>query len=437
LNKIFYVSFICLIGFILLIGCDRSGSNTTSSFPNTDETQISQVASETSSPTLITESTLTPEILDPTDSPASIHEIQPKDIVSLAMVSSKEGWVGGMGFLNYTRDGWKTWDRQYEGRDTVTDLFFINQNVGWMKQQIDGEIKFAIYHTIDRGSHWEHLSDLINDDPIHFISTEVGFIGNQLSEDGGKTWRSLSLPKYSVGHAYFQNEKNGWVLTFHDDKFFVNKTKDGGTTWKSVYQRKIESEPMDAIIRSSGPLDAWVIVIGGVGMSQQSYSLFQTADGGNHFTPVLAHSSAGAGIAPGFDSIENSIPSGPGSYSGNLILINSTNAFLSGSCSPCGDEGMASIEWTADGGKTWTDSKQNIPGQNSIISFINNKEGCFQQPKQSTVLQIVEKGGRSYITYIKFKPSNPLYYLLMGCVGLVFHVPAGPHLMLLSSLDNQ
>ncbi|MFP3381869.1 hypothetical protein SB767_36740, partial [Bacillus sp. SIMBA_069] len=59
--------------------------------------------------------------------------------------------------------------------------------------------------------------------------------------------------------------------------------------------KKTVSPVNGVLIRSAGPQDAWIECIGDTGMTQTSYSLFHTADGGKSWQTVIAKSTAGAG----------------------------------------------------------------------------------------------------------------------------------------------
>ncbi|MDB5052505.1 MAG: hypothetical protein JWM44_555 [Bacilli bacterium] len=384
------------------VGCAKDNMD-----PNTDVTPTLQVespaVSASSSPVIPSPTPIIPSIPKVTPSPTVTPIAHLSDSLSISTVvftQKGEGWVGGNGFLKHTKDGGKSWSSYYEGTDTVLDLIFLNNGTGWMKQLNQNDGKVNLYYTVDSGVHWEKKFEIEYNDTLLFLNNTMGFVGNRLTQNGGKTWKVLSLPVNAVGNVYFSNEKVGWIFTYQDDKFFVERTMDGGQTWKSVYERYSKGGIMNALIRSSGPLDAWVEVIGGVGMNQAAYSLFHTSDGGAKWTSVLAHSSAGGGIAPGFATEKNAEASGPGAYPGTLIALSSKTAFLSGSCSPCGDNGEATIGWTKDGGKTWIEAQQKLSGQGSAISFLSENEGWLAS---SNTIYITKNGGENWNVLYTFK----------------------------------
>lgn len=83
----------------------------------------------------------------------------------------------------------------------------------------------------------------------------------------------------------------------------VKRTVDGGVAWRTVMSRETVSPLSVTVIRSAGQDDAWVELIGDSGMSQTSYSLFHTTDGGDNWITVLANSTADGGPAPAFRDV--------------------------------------------------------------------------------------------------------------------------------------
>lgn len=71
-----------------------------------------------------------------------------------------------------------------------------------------------------------------------------------------------------------------------------------------------------SVIRSAGANDAWIELIGESGMTQTSYSLFHTKDGGKTWQTVLANSTAGGGPAPGIAAGDTAGPKNTGSKPG-------------------------------------------------------------------------------------------------------------------------
>ncbi|WJH35988.1 hypothetical protein N6H14_08860 [Paenibacillus sp. CC-CFT747] len=119
------------------------------------------------------------------------------------------------------------------------------------------------------------------------------------------------------------------------------------------------------MIRSAGEDDAWVELIGQSGMTQTSYSLFHTTDGGKTWKTVLANSTAGGGPAPGFPLNYNDGPKNNGSKPGMLYVVNRTTGFMGGYCPAC--DNPNSVGKTTDGGATWVNGKDSVPGGSGAL----------------------------------------------------------------------
>jgi hypothetical protein len=69
---------------------------------------------------------------------------------------------------------------------------------------------------------------------LHFPDTLVGYVGNNLlykTEDGGKTWRDISISSNYAGtiySIYFLSKENGFIAKGGS----ILQTNDGGNTWK-------------------------------------------------------------------------------------------------------------------------------------------------------------------------------------------------------------
>ena len=214
------------------------------------------------------------------------------------------------------------------------------------------------------------------DDFFHFISEKIALSGNFGTLDGGETWKKLAIPKDTIGNAYFHDLTNGWVITQSKDQFNVERTTDGGKTWTVVMSRKIVAPLTNAIIRSAVQNDAWIECIGDSGMTQTSYSLFHTIDGGAHWQTVIANSTAGGGPAPGFPLSYNDGPHNAGVGPGTLYVVNPNVTYMSGKCNAC--DKPNSIGWTHDGGKTWVNGKALFSGYGQdLLAFADSKNGWW------------------------------------------------------------
>ncbi|CAG7644370.1 WD40/YVTN/BNR-like repeat-containing protein [Paenibacillus allorhizosphaerae] len=330
----------------------------------------------------------------------SDHKVVMSNIASVRLIDPKSGWIGGSGWIARTDDGGKQWKVQYEGKQTVEQLFALNGQEAWaVLGPVSTDAKERrLLHTKDGGTQWSDAGTVPGGGFLHFVSSQEAFAANAYSSDGGKSWITLMVPDHMVGDAYFHDRKNGWVVTGDNNKIAVQRTVDGGTTWKTVMSRESADSLTGAVIRSAGQDDAWVEWIGGSGMSQTSYSLFHTSDGGANWTTVIANSTAGAGPAPGFSLNENSGHKNDGSKPGALYVVSPKVAFMGGYCPAC--DNPNTVGWTTDGGKTWNNGKEQLPGYGGALLAISDAEHGWlisNDHEQPPVIYTTSDGGRHWV----------------------------------------
>jgi len=256
----------------------------------------------------------------PSDS--SLADVHMDRVTALRLADPRSGWSGGDGWIARTDDGGKTWNVQATVPGTVAQLFALNGKLAWaVVDPSDHTSGRILYATTDGGAHWAETGTVPNDGFLHFRSLTEAYSANAKTTDGGKTWTTLPIPQQTVGDAYFHDAANGWIVASVKDSIVVQRTEDGGLSWKTVMTRKTVASLNGAVIRSAGTNDAWVELIGESGMTQTSYSLFHTTDGGQHWQTVLANSTAGGGPAPGFGIDYSDGPTNAGSRPGALSSI--------------------------------------------------------------------------------------------------------------------
>jgi photosystem II stability/assembly factor-like uncharacterized protein len=328
-------------------------------------------------------------------------------ITSVRIADTQTGWVGGEGWIAKTTDGGKHWNAQYFGEQTVHQLFALNHHDVWVtfKNTSNTSEGLRLLHSNDGGEHWSPVSKVPNKGFFHFITEKIGFSGKFETLDGGKTWSTLPTPKGIVGDAYFHDTQNGWAVTKSKDEFYVMRTTDGGQTWKTVMTKKISSSSLtNVVIRSAGKQDAWVECIGDSGMTQTSYSLFHTLDGGKSWQVVIANSTAGGGPAPGFSMDVHNLPHNTGSSPGMLYVVNPNTAFMNGQCEAC--DKANTIGWTNNGGKTWTNGNAQFTGYGpNLLAFSDANHGWWITTEYSkpSVFYTTSDGGKHWTKVHTFK----------------------------------
>jgi photosystem II stability/assembly factor-like uncharacterized protein len=285
-------------------------------------------------------------------------------VTALRLADFQTGWAGGEGWIARTDNGGKSWVTQLKHKYIVKQLFALNNKLAWATLDIGNPKSFRLLSTSDGGKKWSEAGTVPNSGFLHFVSKTEAFSGNARTTDGGKTWVKLSVPDAIVGDAYFHDRNNGWAVTQGGNKYSFLRTTDGGKSWLTVKSQAtgaLVSILTGVVIRSAGNNDAWIELIGGSGMSQTSYSLFHTVDGGRTWQPVLANSGAGSGPAPGYKMEDKTqVPANVGSGPGTLYVVNPKTAFMGGVCMAC--ENSNTMGKTIDGGKTWINLKAEFPG---------------------------------------------------------------------------
>jgi len=295
-------------------------------------------------------------------------------VTALRLVDAKSGWTGGEGWIARTDDGGKSWKPQYSGGSfTVKQIFALSGDKVWATLDAGSADSLKLIRSTDGGAHWSEVGTVPNAAFLHFTNDTTAFSGNAMTTDGGKTWKKLSVPDGTVGDVYFHDANNGWAVQAAGGEYRFLHTADQGKTWTTVMKRASELSPNGAVIRSTGKNDAWIEVVGDSGMSQTSYALFHTTDGGKTWLPAIVKVTAGAGAPPGFSNDDrDKYPTGTGAAPGMLYVVNPQTAFMGGFCGAC--DKANSIQSTTDGGKSWSASKEEFAGyQGQFIAATDAK----------------------------------------------------------------
>lgn len=335
---------------------------------------------------------------------ASIKLKDTSTITTVRLADPTTGWVGGKGWIAKTTDGGHSWQTQFKdpNQETVHQLFALNHQQVWatLETGTSPSSNLNLIQSLDGGQTWSTIGVVPTNSFLHFNTPNLGFSGNAETTNGGQSWMTLPIPTNTVGNAYFHDQKNGWAVTHGTNNLLhVMRTTDGGQSWQTVMSRKTISTLTNAVIRSAGSNDAWIEMIGESGMSQTSYSLFHTTDGGKHWITVLNNSTAGAGPAPGFPMNNLASPHNNGVSPGALYVANTKVAFMGGQCEPCNNQNT--IGWTKDGGKTWVNGSVSFKGsgpQYLAIANANNGWWITTEMNQPSVMYTTSDGG---ITWTK------------------------------------
>ncbi|SDE28821.1 hypothetical protein SAMN02799630_05141 [Paenibacillus sp. UNCCL117] len=336
-------------------------------------------------------------------------QIQMGKVTAVRLADPQKGWVGGNGWIARTDDGGKHWTGQYQGPGLVKQLFALNENDAWaaLADKEESMGPYRLIHTENGGKTWSDAGEVPNAGFLHFVSKTEAYSGDAKTTDGGQTWTKLGVPDQLVGEPYFRAEGIGWAVTQSPNEIQVQRTGDGGQSWQPVWKTSTAVPATGAIIRSAGKEDAWVELIGGSGMSQTSYSVFHTSDGGKQWRTVIANSTAGAGPAPGIPADQAQGKTNKGSKPGPLYVVSPEVAFMGGQCPAC--DKPNTIGWTRDGGKTWTVGKQELTGYGPALLAMADAERGWWLTTDNTdpsVMYTTSDGGQSWTKVYTFgKPE--------------------------------
>ncbi len=258
-----------------------------------------------------------------------------KSLDALDFVSPQRGFAAGSGAILATRDGGRSWSRQYRGRLRIRALDFSGPRHGW------AVASGALLRTSDGGGVWRRAAEPPQPlSAVAFTSATTGFgvAGSSLyrTVDAAKTWTRAKVPG-PVQAVCFGGARRGWAA----GGTALYRTVDGGAAW-SLADRLQVTVPAGARwqLACAGPAHVWGAIVLGAAMSQESYVAVESSDGGATWHMPLAREAVGrmSGIAPYLGAF--GLASGGGSV------------WFTGLCPACG-MGSASVAVSTDGGRSW------------------------------------------------------------------------------------
>ena len=284
---------------------------------------------------------------------------QPPYLTAIAFATGRIGWAGGQGVILGTSDGGAQWRTEYRGARSVAGIASLSPDVAYAAttagllgtrdgrtwRRIGRETLAALdFVSQSRGFGLAYQRDGLRSSPDRLVATS----------DGGRTW--ARLPVAPVSSLCFFSAETGLVVAQRGALGPVDilRTTDGGWHWSRVLQFRSGG----ASLRCTRDGGAWLLAVGGAGMSQASYAVFRTADLGLTWRPVLARPTAGGGPPPG-DT--RGAPPGPGSSPGALLALSRSTAAMVGTCEACAEVGTAALAVTTDGGAHWTSVPAAVP----------------------------------------------------------------------------
>ncbi len=204
-------------------------------------------------------------------------------LYNVHFVDNAVGFAGAVG-VHRTSDGGYTWTRTANlAPRTIFKMRFADANTGWGVGN-----RGTIVKTTDAGQSWFYQDSPYPDLIFRGMSTlnastafAVGDTNLIATNDGGSTWKAISIPTFSQGitsiryfDVKFTSQRWGWVV---GEYRVIIRTSDGGTTW--VLQSPLPDGPFhsDACtsIDASDSLTAIVVTSQG--------AILRTDDGGTNW----------------------------------------------------------------------------------------------------------------------------------------------------------
>jgi photosystem II stability/assembly factor-like uncharacterized protein len=222
---------------------------------------------------------------------------------------------------------------------------------------------------------------------LELITPDLGWVGTEkgiyVPAKSGDGWEQIEIG--TVTDIDFVDESHGWALM----DFSLWQTTDGGRHWTRLPHSCGEGT---ARISFTSRSDGWLLCGGQGGTGMQGKSLHHTTDGGQNWQ-LIAEASG-----PGMPSA-GALPRG--GYVSDLFFLDSQHGWIS--------LGRGSVISTADGGQTWTGTggievEAVMP---STVRFFSPSTGLLLL--QRAGLQATADGGRTWQPlYPGLRPASPL-----------------------------
>jgi photosystem II stability/assembly factor-like uncharacterized protein len=204
-------------------------------------------------------------------------------------LDQNRGWiVGSKGSLLQTVDGGNTWTVRSAGtEDVVRDIFFIDDQNGWMVCEVNAyQLKTAeeprayLMKTTDGGARWKRIEIKgFNIDSIlvrtMFTHKNRGWTFGEAGQiytthDAGDTWTALRSPtRHLLLGGIFVDDDRGWLVGAGAT---IIQTSDGGDTWYQSPLPQVEKTTRFSATSFVDNRRGWAVGSSG--------SVYRTANGG-------------------------------------------------------------------------------------------------------------------------------------------------------------
>lgn len=132
--------------------------------------------------------------------------------------------------ISYSQSTWFVQNSGYNTSGALTDVYFINQNTGWICGQSG-----MISRTTNGGANWITIqNDNNNHYSLYFLNENTGWVTDNSylvllkTTNNGVSWTTINIQNQYPADIYFINENTGWVSSLYNN---VLKTTNGGLNW--------------------------------------------------------------------------------------------------------------------------------------------------------------------------------------------------------------
>jgi photosystem II stability/assembly factor-like uncharacterized protein len=175
-------------------------------------------------------------------------------------------------------------------------LRFANENDGWAFSN-------GFFTTHDGGRTWTDSSSEV-DGTILAIEpkgttvwaikehcTQPDQCANTLltSTDMGRTWQPAPVQP-RLQHQIFRllrlTEQDAWILSWQEYEYVLVSTHDGGRSWQELSPLPDNELTGPNDVAATSPTHVWLLYLSGFGAGQQHKAIFESNDGGHHWTLI-------------------------------------------------------------------------------------------------------------------------------------------------------
>ncbi len=229
---------------------------------------------------------------------------------------------------------------------------------------------------------------------IHMLNERQGWgiTENNLirTDDGGETWYDFTPPNVSsLGYSAtltFVDAAHGWMLIPHASDPFAGtlyRTEDGGLSWTSI------SVPFGiGVLQFLDAANGWMMASLGVAAGSMGVSIFQTSDGGQHWTQTYTND-------PNQPAAGDSLPLG--GLKDGLTALDTQTAWIGGiTYAP----GRIYLYRSNDGGRSWMPGVLQTPPGSAEAEF-ETRGPIFVSPSDAYLpVQMASQNGVQLIIYV-------------------------------------